>query len=136
VAWDQIADESYAEPGTFTVKGIAQDASRQPVEAKVTVTSKTLNFTTTVANRCVSGKVVTNVTVRNGETFPVTVSIVTPSGTKSDVVVAAGKSTAAAFSTRLASIGAASVSATAKATVDGTERVTSQTVAYAAASCR
>ncbi len=136
VTWDAVAKESYAKPGTFTVKGIAQDASRQPVEAKVTVTSKTLNFTTTVANRCVSGKVVTNVTVRNGETFPVTVSIVTPSGTKSDVVVAAGKSTAAAFSTRLASIGAASVSATAKATVDGTERVTTQTVAYAAAGCQ
>ncbi|MFP7706646.1 LamG-like jellyroll fold domain-containing protein [Trueperella sp. LYQ141] len=38
VAWETIAPEKYAKPGTFTVTGVAQDASRYPVTATVTVT--------------------------------------------------------------------------------------------------
>ena len=38
VEWDAIDAASYAKTGTFTVKGVAQDDSRMPVEATVTVT--------------------------------------------------------------------------------------------------
>ncbi|WP_206222198.1 immunoglobulin-like domain-containing protein [Schaalia sp. ZJ1691] len=37
VMWDSIDEASYAKAGTFTVTGIAQDASRKPVTATVTV---------------------------------------------------------------------------------------------------
>ena len=38
VVWEAIAADDYAQSGSFTVSGIAQDDSRQPVEAVVTVT--------------------------------------------------------------------------------------------------
>ena len=37
VEWDEVKAGSYAKPGTFTVKGVAQDDSRMPVEVVVTV---------------------------------------------------------------------------------------------------
>ncbi|WP_306345420.1 immunoglobulin-like domain-containing protein [Bifidobacterium aesculapii] len=37
VVWDEVKADSYAKTGTFTVKGVAQDDSRMPVEATVTV---------------------------------------------------------------------------------------------------
>jgi len=37
VEWDEVKAGSYAKPGTFTVKGVAQDDSRMPVEVTVTV---------------------------------------------------------------------------------------------------
>ncbi|PJM74144.1 hypothetical protein CS006_03135 [Bifidobacterium primatium] len=37
VVWEKISADDYAKTGTFTVKGVAQDDSRMPVEATVTV---------------------------------------------------------------------------------------------------
>ncbi|WP_272434162.1 immunoglobulin-like domain-containing protein [Actinomyces sp. B33] len=37
VVWEEVAAESYATPGTFTVRGVAQNDSREPVEVVVTV---------------------------------------------------------------------------------------------------
>lgn len=37
VVWDEVKADSYAKTGTFAVKGVAQDDSRMPVEATVTV---------------------------------------------------------------------------------------------------
>ena len=37
VVWDEVSADDYAKAGEFTVKGVAQDASRMPVEATVKV---------------------------------------------------------------------------------------------------
>lgn len=40
VTWEDIADDKLATAGSFTLNGVAQDASRMPVEARITVTDE------------------------------------------------------------------------------------------------
>lgn len=102
VVWDSIAAERYAQPGTFTVSGIAQDDSRMPVEATVTVES-VIDVQVQAETRCVTGKVtlVVKVTAGSGDAANVTVS--TAYGMKS-ATVAAGKASSYAFTTRAGSV--------------------------------
>ena len=46
VAWDQVKADDYAKAGTFTVRGVAQDDSRMPVEVTVTVAEGDVESTT------------------------------------------------------------------------------------------
>lgn len=88
----------------------------------------------TTATRCVAGKVALTVLVKNVDDVSASLSIQSAAGAK-DVVLAAGKSTSAAFTTRSASLGSGTVGVTATATIDGAP-VTSVTPAqYAAAVC-
>ena len=135
VAWDEIDPAVYAQPGTFTVAGVAQDDSRMPVEATVTVVAAALDVDATVTSRCVGGKVVQVVTIANGETVPVEVTTTSAYGTKSTAALAAGKSVSHSFTSRAASIAAGSLTVVAKATVDGELVTTELTVEYPAATC-
>jgi len=126
VVWNEIDAADYAAEGTFSVRGTAQDDSRQPVEATVTV-GVAATVTVEAATRCVAGKNVVVATVTNASDDAVSVDISTSYGERTGVAVAAGKTVSKTFSTREADTAAGTVTVTA----DGTETSAS----YAAASC-
>jgi hypothetical protein len=101
VQWDAVDPADYAAPGTFTVSGIAQDASRMPVEATVTVEAA-LDVEVSADTRCVAGKVVVTAKVINAGDVAADVVVDTEYGSKT-ATVAAGKSASYAFTTRQAS---------------------------------
>ena len=127
VVWDQIPESAYAEAGTFTVSGTAQDDSRQPVEATVTVTEATSNLAITSSTRCVVGKNVLVTKVTNTGDERATVSVTTPYGSKADLAIDAGDTASQTFSTRSPEIAAGTVVAE-----SGNARASA---AYPAASC-
>ena len=124
VKWDEIPAESYARPGTFTATGVAQDDSRHPVEATVTVSGEPA--TLTAATRCVAGRSVLVTTVSNPGDEPVTAQITTDYGTR-EVSLEAGARASQSFTTRQADLPAGE----AALAVDGAET----TASYPAASC-
>jgi beta-xylosidase len=95
----------------------------------------TLDVTAAAATRCVSGKVVLTVQVRNGEEVPVALTISTSYGTKSVAAVAAGASASAAFTTRQSGIPGAAAVVDAVATVAGEQVEVSVDAPFAARSC-
>lgn len=90
-----------------------------------------LELSATIAARCVVGKVTQAVTVHNADDVAAKVTLAGPYGSKT-ITVAAGKSVAVAFSTRLASIPAGAVTGSGSAT-DG--RTSTFGVSLAAFSC-
>ncbi|MBS1906444.1 MAG: family 43 glycosylhydrolase [Actinobacteria bacterium] len=123
VAWAGVDPASYASPGTFTVSGVAQDDSRMPVTATVTVTA---GVSVLADTRCAAGKAVVVATVKNGSTAAAEVTVASDYGSRT-LTVAAGASTSATFTSRLAELPAGSVTAT----VAGT----TSTGAFAARTC-
>ncbi|WP_435747709.1 immunoglobulin-like domain-containing protein [Microbacterium sp. PMB16] len=111
VAWEGIDPADYATAGTFTVRGVAQDESRMPVTATVTVTP---GIGVVASTRCVAGKVVVVATVANAASQSASVAVVTPYGTRT-LTAAAGSSASASFSSRLATAPAGEITGT----VDG-----------------
>jgi hypothetical protein len=129
VQWETVDPSDYATAGTFTVTGIAQDASRMPVEATVTVEAA-IDVTVTAETRCVAGKVVLTAKIVNTGAEPADVAVSTPYGTKS-ATVAAGKTASYSFTTRLASTAHGTITVEVTAGDDtGTVSAT-----YAARSC-
>ncbi|HEX5857342.1 MAG TPA: Ig-like domain-containing protein, partial [Microbacterium sp.] len=129
VSWEAIDPQRYAAAGTFTVAGIAQDDSRMPVEATVTV-ENAIEAVVSAETRCVAGKVTLTARVTNDGVQPIDIVVATAYGSKT-ATLAAGKSVAYAFSTRLASVPSGDVRVT--ATADGASRTV--TAAYAPRSC-
>jgi len=127
VVWDDVPDSAYSEPGVFTVSGVAQDDSRQPVDATVTVSATDDAFDITAKTRCVVGKTVLVTQVTNTGDEQATVAVTTPFGTRSDLSVAPGGTRSQSFSTRSTEIEAGSVTAE--------SGDTSATAEYPAASC-
>jgi hypothetical protein len=105
------------------------------VEVTVGSPAPPLAVSGAVAARCVAGKVVQAVTVSNTDDVALSVSLVSPYGTKSLGSIAAGKAVSATFSSRLAAIPAGSVTLTATAVVDGESVAVEQTLPFAAAHC-
>lgn len=134
VAWDAVAPAAYATAGTFTVSGVAQDASRMPVQVTVTVQSS-LKVSATATSRCVAGKVVLTVVGRNGDTVPMDVSISTPEGVKTIAGVKPGASGSAAFTVRSTQLAAGEATVTGTATVGGKTVTATATAPYSARSC-
>lgn len=129
VVWDAIAPAAYSRPGTFTVRGIAQDDSRMPVEATVTVTAAShVAFTTTA--RCVVGKVALVVTATNEGGGAATIALQSPYGSKT-AALADGATASYAFTTRMTTMPAGSLSAT----ITQSGITSTVAVAYAARSC-
>ncbi|KJL48690.1 Glycosyl hydrolases family 43 [Microbacterium hydrocarbonoxydans] len=124
VSWEGVDPADYAAAGTFTVRGIAQDASRMPVTATVTVTP---GISLDLSTRCVAGKVVVAATVANAGSAAAHVTVSSAYGEKV-VDLAGGKSTTVTFSTRAASVASGSV----QASVDG---ATVATAAYGSRTC-
>lgn len=91
-----------------------------------------LDVTSAVTTRCVAGKVVVAITVRNADDAAIEVEITTPYGAKS-LTVDAGTARSVTLSTRVTSItaGVAGISAS---TSDGRTRASTETIP--AASCR
>ncbi|MBF4461142.1 MULTISPECIES: immunoglobulin-like domain-containing protein [unclassified Rathayibacter] len=134
VVWEAVAPASYATPGTFTVSGVAQDASRMPVQATVTV-QPSLKVTAAASSRCLAGKVVLTVVATNGDTVPMDVSIRTSEGVKTFAGVKPGASASAAYTVRASQLAAGTATVTATATVGGATVVATATAAYGARSC-
>ncbi|WP_395244270.1 immunoglobulin-like domain-containing protein [Agromyces sp. MMS24-K17] len=111
VVWDEVDAADYATPGSLTVAGIAQDDSRMPVTATVTVTP---GIEVAAETRCVAGKVslVAKSTNRSAQATDVTLS--TAYGDRV-VTIGAGATLSVTFASRLATVPAGQVSAT----VDG-----------------
>jgi hypothetical protein len=91
-----------------------------------------LNVTATASTKCVAGKVILSVAVKNEDTRPVKIVLSSEFGTKTFAVVNPGKFASHAFTTRATSVSAGTVKATA------TAQSSSQTdieAAYQARSC-
>ncbi|WP_407359160.1 family 43 glycosylhydrolase [Microbacterium sp. LTA6] len=123
VAWEGVDPEDYATTGTFTVRGVAQDESRMPVTATVTVTP---GIRVVASTRCVAGKAVVVATVANAASQSASVVLASPYGTRT-LTVAAGASASASFSSRLVTAPAGEISGT----VDGAV----STASYGGRSC-
>ncbi|MFY9714793.1 MAG: immunoglobulin-like domain-containing protein [Microbacterium sp.] len=123
VAWEGVDPADYASAGTFTVRGVAQDESRMPVTATVTVTP---GIGVEASTRCVAGKAVVIAKVSNESSQSASVVVASPYGTRT-LAVAAGASASTSFSSRLATAPAGEVSGT----VDGA----GSTAAYGGRSC-
>ncbi|WKK73010.1 hypothetical protein Q0F99_09205 [Rathayibacter oskolensis] len=100
--------------------------------ASAAVSFDTLELAPAVSTRCVAGKVVLTVTVKNNDTAAANVTVESAYGSKSFTSVAPGSSASAAFTTRLKSTPAGSVTVTGSAT--GQPAFTA-TLPYAAATC-
>ena len=124
VAWEDVPAESYAQPGTFTIAGTAQDDSRQRVEATVTVTGDQAALTAT--SRCVAGRSVLVTTVTNPGAEAVEAEISTAYGSR-EITLEPGARASRTFATRQADLPAG------EATLSDGDVVTS--VSYPAASC-
>ena len=111
VDWAQIDPDSYAMPGTFTVTGVAQDASRLPVEAAVTV--EMAPAVTVVADtRCVVGRIVEAVRTTNESAEPLEVTVTTPYGART-TTIGPERTVSLAISTRQTSVPAGNVAVSA-----------------------
>ncbi|WP_205789183.1 Ig-like domain-containing protein, partial [Microbacterium sp. CPCC 204701] len=101
------------------------------VTADVVVIAPALPVSVTADTRCVAGKVTLVVRTTNNGEVPVSVTLTTPYGTKNLGAVQPGKTSSAAFATRMASIPAGEVSLVATAGGESAEASAS----YAGASC-
>ncbi len=110
VDWEEVDPADYASAGTFTVRGVAQDASRMPVEATVTVEEPS-GIQVSVDTRCVAGKGAISVRVSNVTSAPIQAVIATPLGSKT-VTVPADKAASYAFTSRTATLAAGTVTVT------------------------
>jgi trimeric autotransporter adhesin len=110
VAWDAIDPAQYAQPGTFTVAGVAQDDSRAPVTAQVTVTAP---ITVVASVRCLAGKATVVVKATNVGDTALDVVLSSDFGTKRIYGLEAGATSSVVLNTRLPAIPAGKVLATA-----------------------
>lgn len=111
VVWEAVDPAQYAAPGTFTVTGTAQDDSRMPVEATVTVEAAAA-VDVEADTRCVVGRVVETVRVTNGSAEPVEVTVTSEHGTRT-TTIGPERTFSLTFSTRLATVPAGEVTVSA-----------------------
>ncbi|WP_456283941.1 family 43 glycosylhydrolase [Microbacterium sp. JZ101] len=86
----------------------------------------------TVSPRCVAGRVMLTVSVRNESERPVSATVSSAYGEKTIASIAPGRAASVAVTTRSAEVAAGSLTVTA---TDGQGATTEKTVAYAGASC-
>lgn len=94
-----------------------------------------LEVTAVGGSRCVAGKVMPTVTVTNNDDVPVAVTATSSYSAKSFAAIAPGANGFHAFTTRLATVPAGTVTVVATATVDGQPVAVTQDVAYPALTC-
>ncbi|HMR49802.1 MAG TPA: Ig-like domain-containing protein [Arachnia sp.] len=135
VAWDAIPADRYQRPGSFTVSGTVEDAAAG-IRAQATVRvgeggAAGPEISVAATTRCVAGKVVLAATATNDHDEPLDILVETPYGSKTLAGLAPGKSASAAFSSRLTTVPAGSVEASATSD-DGTSEVSAS---FGTASC-
>jgi hypothetical protein len=123
----EFGEDGLIKPVVPTLESVAPQTIELPAtgpEVEVSVTQ-----------RCVAGKVVLTVRVDNAADVPVALEVQSAYGSKSIAALEPGKSTTQAFSSRLATIGAGTVTVTATAPVDGEELTSETLAAYGGHSC-
>ncbi|WP_395242697.1 glycoside hydrolase N-terminal domain-containing protein [Agromyces sp. MMS24-K17] len=95
----------------------------------------TLDVTATAAARCVAGKVISTVTVKNEDEVPIDVAIATDFGNRTFQAIAPGKNAFHGFTTRATSIPAGEATVEVTAIVDGKEVTQAIEAPYAAFGC-
>ncbi len=101
-------------------------------EAGIDVPTEPDLVETSLKQRCIAGKVVLNVAVKNVSDAPLSVALASRYGNKAATEVAAGKFSSAAFNTRAA----ASTEETITVTIQGTDQQHEQNLAVPAFSCK
>ncbi|HYI32975.1 MAG TPA: family 43 glycosylhydrolase [Glaciibacter sp.] len=94
-----------------------------------------LQLQSTASTRCVAGKAVVTVTVKNEDDLPADVTVTTAYGTKTFTGLGGGKTVSAAFTTRQAVIAGASATS-AGAGADDAARTASVSSTFAGTTCR
>ena len=94
-----------------------------------------LDVAVVAGTKCVAGKALVTVQATNNDDVPISVSFDSSFGTKSFASVAPAKNAVHAFTTRLANVPAASVTAHVTASVDGTPVSLDVEAPYDARSC-
>ncbi|MDY0908614.1 beta-L-arabinofuranosidase domain-containing protein [Microbacterium sp. CFBP9034] len=125
-------------PTVLTLKATAQDhttTATYRLEIVRAPATPSLEVTGVAAMRCVAGKVVLTVQASNRSAVPVALAVTTPLGSKQVAALAPGKSTSAAFTSRVAHVAAGTASITASAVVDGAPATVTVPVAFPALSC-
>ncbi|MFC6356865.1 alpha-L-fucosidase [Luethyella okanaganae] len=92
-------------------------------------------FDVLAKGRCVAGRAFVAVTVTNGESVPIRVSVLTPYGSKSFPKVVAGKKAFHFFASRLVDLPAGSVTVWASGVIDGEKVSVSRDVSFDAVNC-
>ncbi|GAA3037640.1 family 43 glycosylhydrolase [Microbacterium dextranolyticum] len=118
------------------VEAVARPLERSLAELAVIAesTPPALTVTATTTSRCVAGKSVLAVTVKNASDVPVTAAVSTPVGNRT-VSVAAGAASSVALSTRQVSVPAGVASVEASGEVGGKAVKTTVTAPYEAHTC-
>lgn len=126
------------EPTVLTLRSTAQDHTTS-VTYRIAIVrapeQPPLEVSAVAVGRCVAGKVVLTVQVRNEADVPIALKITTDAGTKQVASLAAGKATSAAFSTRTAHVDAGQASVEASGIVDGQAVTVTVPAAYTAITC-
>jgi len=122
-AWG--TEEGGGSSGVLEFQAWAVEDAEQPV----------LEASLTVASRCVAGKAVLVTTARDDSSEPAAFQVVTAYGERSVPAIAAGKAISQSFSTRMTTMPAGTVTATASAQIDGTTVTRELTTDYDARSC-
>ncbi len=128
VKWDKQDLSGLRKEGDkVEVMGTLVNSSATRAVATITATAPPVSVTTSVSPRCVAGKVVVAVSLKNTGSRTTDVTVDTAWGQRTATGLAAGKSVSYSFSTRSASITAGSVTTTASGTTAST--------AYSATRC-
>lgn len=98
-------------------------------------TRSKLTVETSASTRCVSGKAVVTVTVKNTNAVAVNTTVSSAWGTKSSEALGAGKSASFAFTTRAKAIEAGETTSTLSASIDGAVASVSAPAQYPARTC-
>jgi beta-galactosidase len=102
---------------------------------RVVADAPDLDVIATTATRCVAGKALVAVTVKNGEQVPVDVTLATAFGSKAFTAVASGKTAFHSFTTRNLVLPSGEATATVTATIDGSPVTPIITAPYEGRSC-
>ncbi|TDN91672.1 family 43 glycosylhydrolase [Microbacterium sp. BK668] len=138
--WTELSAPLEGAAGTqdvfFTYSGPAGDLFELDTYAFTAAPEEpSLDVSVLASTRCVAGKAVVAVQATNGEAVPVALSISSAYGSKAVAELAAGKTTAQAFTSRLVSVPEGSASVQASATVEGKAVSVTLDAPYAARSC-
>ena len=127
-----------AAPTVLTLSTRAQDhttGATYRIEIVRDAPAPVLEVSALATSRCVAGKVVLTVTATNNSAVPVALNITSDYGSKQVATLAAGKSTSAAFTTRLGSLLAGTASVVATGSVNGQQATGTVPAPYSARTC-
>ncbi|MFC6356863.1 right-handed parallel beta-helix repeat-containing protein [Luethyella okanaganae] len=122
--------------GTYTLRAtFGELTATAPLTVTEPPTNPMIVFDVLAKGRCVAGRAFVAVTVTNGESVPIRVSVLTPYGSKSFPKVVAGKKAFHFFASRLVDLPAGSVTVWASGVIDGEKVSVSRDVSFDAVNC-